>query len=46
MTGYVSEPWHARSVGRPFAAALQSFGYQNWTDKCADDALAVVHAAI
>jgi LAS superfamily LD-carboxypeptidase LdcB len=46
MTGYVSEPWHARWVGRPFAAALQSANYQTWTDSSADDALAAVHAAI
>jgi D-alanyl-D-alanine carboxypeptidase len=46
MTGYVSEPWHARWVGRPFAAAMQSTGYQNWTDRSADDALAVVLAAM
>ena len=42
FTGYVPEPWHARWVGRQLAGALQTAGYQTWTDSCADDALAVV----
>jgi D-alanyl-D-alanine carboxypeptidase len=44
-TGYVDEPWHARWVGRPLAAALQSAGYQAWTDADADDALTWLRTA-
>jgi zinc D-Ala-D-Ala carboxypeptidase len=41
-TGYVDEPWHARWVGTALASRLQSVGYQDWTDRDADDAVAQV----
>ena len=44
-TGYIDEPWHARWVGQPLASSLQALGYQEWTDQCADDAIAAVRTA-
>ena len=44
-TGYIDEPWHARWVGRPLASALQGLHYQDWTDQCADEAIAAVRVA-
>lgn len=43
-TGYVDEPWHARWVGQPLAAQLQSASYQNWATLDADDVVALVRA--
>jgi hypothetical protein len=36
-TGYVSEPWHLRWVGRPLAAVLWRQGYLNSANPTADD---------
>jgi D-alanyl-D-alanine carboxypeptidase len=44
-TGYIDEPWHARWVGIALATSLQGLGYQDWTDQCADDAIADVRQA-
>jgi D-alanyl-D-alanine carboxypeptidase len=44
-TGYIDEPWHARWVGVPLATSLQALDYQDWTDQCADDAIAAVRLA-
>jgi LAS superfamily LD-carboxypeptidase LdcB len=44
-TGYIDEPWHARWVGAALAASLQALEYQDWTDQCADDAIAAVRQA-
>jgi LAS superfamily LD-carboxypeptidase LdcB len=44
-TGYIDEPWHARWVGPALSTSLQALGYQDWTDQCADDAVAAVRLA-
>jgi D-alanyl-D-alanine carboxypeptidase len=38
-TGYVSEPWHVRWVGRDLAAFLMADGYLDHEDVVADDYL-------
>jgi zinc D-Ala-D-Ala carboxypeptidase len=41
-TGYVSEPWHVRWLGRPLAAVLMADGYLDREDIVADDYLVVL----
>jgi D-alanyl-D-alanine carboxypeptidase len=44
-TGYVSEPWHVRWVGRELATWMQGLGYQTSTERTADDLIAAVRTA-